>query len=76
MTEWITKRETVFEDAAYPDAEKIYLISPTPKFWVAGDTRATANLDNGSHAYGYTLWTTSAFCRQLRMEQEDVLRGR
>lgn len=76
MTEWITKRETVFEDARYPDAEKIYLISPTPKFWVAGDLKATANLDNGSRAYGYTLWTTSAFCRHLRMRQEDILRGR
>jgi hypothetical protein len=76
MTEWITKRETVFEDAAYPDAEKIYLISPTPKFWVAGDLRAMAPLDNGSRAYGYTLWTTTAFCRQMRMLQEDVLRGR
>ncbi len=76
MTEWITKRETVFEDANYPDAEKIYLISPTPKFWVAGDLKATANLDNGSRAYGYTFWTTSAFCRHLRMKQEDVISGR
>lgn len=75
MTEWITMRDTVFADENYPDAEKVYLISPTPKFWVAGDLKATANLDNGSRAYGYTLWTTSAFCRHLRMEQEDFVSG-
>ena len=77
LAEWITKRDTVFEDEEhYPGAEKVYLISPTPKFWVAGDLRAMAPLDNGSRAYGYTLWTTTAFCRQMRMLQEDALRGR
>ena len=76
MTEWITLRDTVFADENYPDAEKIYLISPTPKFWVAGDLKATAPMDNGSRAYGYTLWTTSAFCRHLRMRQEDLMSGR
>ena len=76
LVEWITKRDTVFEDENYPDAEKVYLISPTPKFWVTGDLKAMAPLDNGSRAYGYTLWTTTAFCRQVRMLQEDVLRGR
>ena len=76
LVEWITKRDTVFEDANHPDAEKVYLISPTPKFWVTGDLKAMAPLDNGSRAYGYTLWTTTAFCRHLRMRQEDALRGR
>ena len=76
LTEWITKRDTVFEDPTYPHAEKIYLVSPTPKFWVAGDLKSTATLDNGSRAYGYTLWTTTAFCRHLRMKQEDVMSGR
>lgn len=73
MTEWITKRDTVFQDARYPDAEKIYLISPTPKFWVAGDLSMSVGLDNGSYAYGYRIWTTSAFCRHIRICAEDQM---
>ena len=71
MTQWITKKETAFECKEYPDAERIYLISPTPKFWVTGDLKKTAPLDNSSLAYGYRVWTTSAFCRHIRLRAEN-----
>ena len=72
MTQWITKKETAFDAPSdYPNAERIYLISPTPKFWVTGDLKRTAPLDNASEAYGYRVWTTSAFCRHIRLRAED-----
>ncbi len=67
LTQWMIKRETVFEDEKYPDAEKIYLMTPTPTDWRMGELKKTVPLNNGSEAYGYRMWTTSAFCRHIRL---------
>lgn len=67
LTQWMIKRETVFEDEKYPDAEKIYLMTPTPTDWRMGELKKTVPLNNGSVAYGYRMWTTSAFCRHIRL---------
>ena len=70
LTQWMVKRETAFVDEKYPSAEKIYLINPTPTDWRMGELKKTVPLSNGSDAYGYHMWTVSAFCRHIRLRNE------
>ena len=70
LTQWMVKRETAFEDELYPHAEKVYLVNPTPTDWRMGELKKTVPLNNGSEAYGYHMWTVSAFCRHIRLRSE------
>ncbi|MBQ7319406.1 MAG: hypothetical protein IJW97_04440 [Clostridia bacterium] len=72
LTQWLRKRETAFEDEMFPDAEKIYLIVPTPADWAMGELKKTVPINNGSVAYGYHMWTTTAFCRYIRQRAAAV----